>query len=248
MADKDTSKIHLPTEGEVEKYAPPVDEVEVDEIEVNVTVEPVGGAKPRSVNFMVYEHIEDGSEPDYVAEVLESTEVADRYLSNHAVTYEKPECTGFTVLPVLQDLWGRPWDQYALNMAHSVRPSYIRVVHPGEGLKADARTWRLTVLLGADGRTIERMEQEVGVGLVGAKHGHGLRRYEIGESPEPVLGYYNPKGLERLEIYRGGPGAKEEGHHPDTSPEGRAALNQAADEHLMEILDEMGGDPDPPRG
>jgi len=52
-------------------------------------------------------------------------------------------------------------------------------------------------------------------------------------------GSWNKKGLERLEIYRGGPGAKEEGHHPDTSPEGRAALNQAADEHLMEILDEM---------
>lgn len=216
-----------------------VDE-KIPKIETELTVLKAD-PKDRTIKFSVYGYIEDGSEPDYDAEVLESTEVADRYRSNHVVAYEEPDSTSSLCLDVLPDLWGEPWDQCALNFVHSLRPSGIRV-NVGGGGTLDSQTWRVTVALEKDNRTIRSITQEVAVGCTGCKHGHGLRRYTIGESPEPVLGYYNPNGLERLEIYRGGPGAEDEGHHPDTTPAGRALLNQAADEHLMEILDEM--DPD----
>ena len=35
---------------------------------------------------------------------------------------------------------------------------------------------------------------------MGAKHGHGLSKYMRGESPQPAFGYYNPRGLEKLEL------------------------------------------------
>lgn len=160
------------------------------------------------VGFMVYETIEDGSVPDYDADVLESTEEADKYRSQHLVDYEPPKGHGFSVLPQLQELWGRPWNQYALNLVHSLRPSCIRVTN--SGIKLDARTWRVTVYLEDDDRTIRRIEQEVQVGCVGAKHGHGLSKYGRGESPRPALGFFNPKGLKRLQIYTGEDGVERE--------------------------------------
>lgn len=115
---------------------------------------------------------------NYNADVLAGTSGADRYRSNHRVEYNEPESTGFTCAPVLQEIWGRPWDQFALNMTHSVRPSCIRVIGSDEGITLDAVTWRVTVILGEDGRTIARIEQEVEVGLIGAKHGYGLSQYQ----------------------------------------------------------------------
>jgi hypothetical protein len=46
VADDDKPVIHLPTESEVEAFG---------EVEVDVKVEPVGGTKPRKVQFSVFE-------------------------------------------------------------------------------------------------------------------------------------------------------------------------------------------------
>ncbi len=158
-------------------------------------------ADPKRVKptWVAVEDISDGAVPDYDAEVLQSTVVADQYRSSHYVAYNKPDSTSFQSLKVLQELWGRPWDQCALNFVHALRPSGIRVTR-GE-IKLDARTWRVTVYLEDDDRTILRIEQEVAVGCVGAQHGYGLRRYVLGQGPEPILGFYNKGGLERLQNF-----------------------------------------------
>jgi hypothetical protein len=167
-------------------------------VKTEVTVLEADTSDRPKVGFMVYETIEDGSVPDYDADVLGSTEEADKYLSTWVVDYEPPDRRGYTVLPVLQGFWGKPWDQCALNHVHSLRPGGIRVTN--SGIKLDAQTWRVTVYLEDDDRTIRKIEQEVEVGCVGAKHGHGLSKYVRGETPTPALGYYNPRGLKRLEI------------------------------------------------
>lgn len=169
-------------------------EIEIEKIEVK--------AKHRKLLFSVFEisHVEDAKTPDYDASILEATDAADKYRHRHHVEYEKPSTISYTSLDVLQQLWGRPWDQFALNMTHALRPSYIRVVGRAEGMTADARRWRVSVHLAEDDRTIEKITQEVEVGCVGAKHGHGLYKYEIGEDPKPTRGYYNLLGLKRLKI------------------------------------------------
>jgi hypothetical protein len=166
-------------------------------LRTELTVLPSDPDKPKSIGWSVYEVTpeEDAKTLDYDASVLASTEEADKYRSNDYVHYVKPDQHGFACIDVLQQLWGRPWDQYALNMVHSVRPSGIRVVGSREGLTLAAITWRVTVHLEDDNRTIHKIDQEVEVALVGAKHGHGLHKYEIGAAPSPALGYFNPRAI-----------------------------------------------------
>ena len=168
--------------------------------------DPVGSKK---IGFMCYETPLDDKTPDYDAEVLRSTDEADKYRSHHGIPYKSPEGYSFTVLPVLPDLVGRPWDQYALNMTSSLRPSDIRVVGPHEGLTLDCYSWRVTVFLKEDNRTIYWIEQEVNVGCVGAQHGHGLHKYARGEDPTPCRMVFNPRGLKKLELYSGSVEPKE---------------------------------------
>lgn len=85
--------------------------------------------------------------------------------------YSPPTRTGFLGLPVLQFLWGQPWDQLAQNFVHSLRPSHVRV-SDGD-VKCDSQSWRVTVYV-REGMIVS-MEQEVEVGLDGGfEHGHGL--------------------------------------------------------------------------
>ncbi|MES2367179.1 MAG: hypothetical protein V4563_14980 [Pseudomonadota bacterium] len=82
---------------------------------------------------------------------------------------------GYTVIDVLQFLNGKPWDAVALAYVHALRPSHLRVVTTG--IQLDAQTWRVTVWLNPDGKTIKHIEQEVEVGLPeGIEHGENLRR------------------------------------------------------------------------
>ena len=143
---------------------------------------------------------EDAKTPDYDAKALEATELADKYRSNHMIPYDPPLSTGYTGLEVLQQLWGRPWDQYALNMVHALRPSCIRVVENRQGQKADASTWRVTVRLENDNRTIQSISQEVEVATIGAKHGHGLDKYLIGADPQACSSYFNVRGIKKLKL------------------------------------------------
>ena len=82
--------------------------------------------------------------------------------------------TGWTVIRCLPELEGKPWSELAAAFLRALRPSAVRVVLPGEGVKTDAIVWRVTVYL-TDRCTIERIEQEVEVDLPdGVQHGHDL--------------------------------------------------------------------------
>ena len=133
--------------------------------------------------------------PDYDAAILSSTEEADKYLSANGEIVGKPISWGSLSIEVLPNLIGRPWDQYALNLIYGLRPSSLRVT-TGE-VTCDRRPWRVTVYLESDERTIRRVEQEVDVGLTGARHGHGLHKYAKGADPKPQNVFFNARGLNK---------------------------------------------------
>ena len=88
--------------------------------------------------------------------------------------YKKPNEQSYTVIKVLPDLSGQPWDDLSKNMLMAVRPSYVRESW-GE-IKCDACCWRVTVYLrgSKDEPIVDYIEQEVAVGSVGADNGHDL--------------------------------------------------------------------------
>jgi len=81
-----------------------------------------------------------------------------------AVEYTpESEDRGWALIPVLQFLTGKPWDEVALAYVHALRPTSIRVVGDSEQ-SCDARTWRVTVYV--DNKDIiENIEQEIEVWL-----------------------------------------------------------------------------------
>ena len=106
--------------------------------------------------------------------LFQATDIADQYRSSHGVELKRVNDIGFTCIPVLAFLNGKPWDNMALNYVHALRPNYIRVVEHHGGITADAYSWRVTVWLQPDNRTIGRIEQEVEVGLIGCRFGDDL--------------------------------------------------------------------------
>lgn len=92
---------------------------------------------------------------------------------------------GYTVIPVLEFLWGKPWNDMAKNYLRALRPSDVRETF-GE-IKNDARPWRVTVILervitpaGIELPTpiVKRIEQEVEVNLEGATCGFDLKLHD----------------------------------------------------------------------
>ena len=96
------------------------------------------------------------------------TDKADKYRTNHKFD-DKHSWSG-GVIPVLQVLWGQPWNNLALNYIHALRPSALRVAI--NGITCDSQPWRVTVWLEKDGRTIKSIEQEVELATRGALDGH----------------------------------------------------------------------------
>lgn len=97
---------------------------------------------------------------------------AKDYENGNGAPYEPIDHRSFLSIRVLEFLNGRPWDDLALNLVHSLRPSSIRVT-TGE-VKCDARTWRVTVYVSKD-NIIQKIRQEVEVGLLGdLKNGSDL--------------------------------------------------------------------------
>jgi hypothetical protein len=94
------------------------------------------------------------------------------YVTGHGIVYEQPSSTGRLRLPVLPYLIGQYWDELALCLVHSLRPSCIRVVMGCE--TTDSWGGRVTVRIDPIGK-IESIDQECDVGL-GDKfeHGHAL--------------------------------------------------------------------------
>lgn len=77
-------------------------------------------------------------------------------------TYQQPSRIGYYTLIVLPQLNGKCWNEYALALVHSLRPSHIRVVT--DSAQLDAQTWRITVWVDHN-NIIKQIEQEVEVGL-----------------------------------------------------------------------------------
>lgn len=98
---------------------------------------------------------------------------ADRYRSAYGEKWEEGRSAGCLVIPVLEFLWGEPWNNLALDFVHALKPTAVRVANTG-WWPCDAQVWRVTVALSKDDKTIKRIEQEVEVGLHSAKNGHNL--------------------------------------------------------------------------
>jgi hypothetical protein len=102
---------------------------------------------------------------------------------------------GYTVLKVLPELNGKPWDEVALGYVHALRPSRLRVV---QGMaQADAQRWRVTAWLKKDGVTIDHIDQEVAVGLPeSVPHGAGLGTALRNGLKSPQVEWENLSGME----------------------------------------------------
>lgn len=99
----------------------------------------------------------------------------EEYVDGNGPLYCSPESVGWGVIECLPSLIGKPWDQLALNYAHALRPSCIRVT---EGMvTCNAVPWRVTIFVDSIGN-IRKIEQEVEVGLTGGyEHAHDLRTH-----------------------------------------------------------------------
>ena len=106
-----------------------------------------------------------------------STAKADLYKGSLGVEVDSlPPLAGycFPTLDVLPGLRGKPWNDVALALVTTLRPSAIRATR-GE-TKSNSRAWRVTVYLASDDRTIVSIEQEVtAFGFAG--NGAALRAY-----------------------------------------------------------------------
>ena len=188
-----------------------------NDLKVEITViDPPSGPRPE-IKWKVHER-GPGDPPDTFLSYadLAATEEADTYRTRHVRDYSPPNHRGYTCLDVLQVLWGKPWDAAALNVVHTLRPSGIRVVRRGDAVTLDARTWRVTVSLEDDDRTIASIEQEVEVGLRGCRWGSDVSAYlnnrlEPDGSGNEVKAYFNVASVQRLELCDGTKTPTEEG-------------------------------------
>lgn len=87
----------------------------------------------------------------------------------------RPASIGWIAVPVLPQLIGRPLDDLARGLIHSLRPDRIRVSTDG-WVTCDAWLWRVTVYTDGVSGPITSVEQEVEVGLPpGIEHGHAFQ-------------------------------------------------------------------------
>ena len=158
----------------------------------------------------------DGRRAD--AEAMNATNVADKFIGVHGEIPDQTSSLVYTEIPVLHFLWGRPWNNMALNYVMGLRPYRIRVT-TGE-CTADACLWRVTVFLERDKRTIKRIEQEVQTWGIGCRYGADLKLHherfkgkmvlEQSDFPPHLGGFINMKAVEKLNQVAGGEGTKEE--------------------------------------
>jgi|1185.fasta_scaffold509259_2 hypothetical protein len=90
---------------------------------------------------------------------------AKDYFSSHMINFEPFKCSGgCDPIEIVPQLVGRVWDDLALGILHAFNPTSIRVTRGV--LKMDGRIGRITVFV-TDTGTIERVEQEVEIGIPG---------------------------------------------------------------------------------
>lgn len=179
-------------------------------VRTELTVLPADDPGQRTIGFfcreLTDEDLDERDSPENLRRLTEARNApAPHYNSSHGFEYEANDHVGWTVVPVLHDLWGTLWNAAAANFLRCLRPSTVRVIEHRGAMTCDARTWRVTVHLDADNR-ISRIEQEVEVALVGFRNGHDAslylrRHYEHLEEPQPRA-YINPRGIARLQLDR----------------------------------------------
>lgn len=173
-------------------------------IKQDIIILPADDPKQLKLGWKCWETM-DGKMPDgtdmddlFQPEKCKAFDLADQYKIYHHKMYVKPDGVGYTVIPVLEFLNGKPWDNMALNFVAALRPSSIRVTTGG--VTCDASTWRVTVFVETDERTIRKIEQEVQVGLHGIRNGHDASLYMRGveipkHQPTSII---NTRGLKKL--------------------------------------------------
>ena len=132
-------------------------------------------------------------------EVYLAMDQADRYLGT-GKDMEASDDSCYAVIPVLEFLKGKPWNNMALNFVQALRPSMLRVTY-GE-IQCDSRRWRVTVYLESEGSMIKRIEQEVTAGALGVRYGHDLHAYMHGYGPSPCAptAIINTRALRALKL------------------------------------------------
>lgn len=175
-----------------------------------VTVLAADDTEQRRIGFMFHEITDEEAaerdSPENLQRLKETRErPADGYNTSQGFVHVPSGHRGHTVIPVLQDLWGTPWNQAAANFLQCLRPSLVRAVGHRQAVTLDACTWRVTVYLD-ELQNIERIEQEVEVELEGFRNGHDASCYMQGyhndlEQPIPRA-YINPRGIARMNIPR----------------------------------------------
>ncbi len=142
--------------------------------------------------------------PENLQQLAEDRDaLAPHYNTSQGYPYEPNERYGYLTLPVLLDLWGTAWNAAAANFLQCLRPSMVRVIGYRQSVTLDIANWRVTVYLDTDNK-IDRIEQEVKVGLVGFRNGHDAslyyrRQYEHLEQPQPQV-IINLRGINRLQL------------------------------------------------
>lgn len=145
-------------------------------------------------------------------ETMNNTDHADRYLDPCGVApVDFTDRRVYISIPMLEFLWGRPWNNVAVNYVMALRPSSVRAT--SGCVTADASSWRVTVYLEKDERTIRRIEQEVVACGAGCRYGADLMLHKegfvgkavLGESdfPHEIGGIVNIKAVKKLgELWR----------------------------------------------
>ncbi len=96
------------------------------------------------------------------------------YPSHGIKNYVPDTRRGHTTMPVLEFLWGKEWNELTHNYVQALQCDAVQVIPPNGEMKSDAWLWRVTVFIDPETKIIDRIEQEVEVGLRGATCGHDL--------------------------------------------------------------------------
>jgi hypothetical protein len=173
-------------------FMPP--EFRIEEIE--------GQSRPMNVGFRIMS--DDEGIYDITPRAFETDE-ADHYRGSCGEGFQRPDRQVFPVLPMLEFLWGKPWDNLALNVVAALRPTSLRVVGHNDEITLNSVMNRVTVWLEDDNRTIKEIDMEAVCGGIGVNTGHDLmQKLRTRQVPtDPGKGphcYINPKGVVTLDL------------------------------------------------
>lgn len=187
------------------------DEISAFPIRQDITVLPADDPKKLRLDWVIYEigpgeTIKSMCEKRLSKEEFEKweyetncqrgqeTNIADTY-SRDGKHVEPNSGHVWSVISCLEFLQGQPWNNLALNYVRSLRPSIIRVAGPNDSVRADAVTWRVTVILD-DKRNIRKIEQEVELGTIGVREGGYELRKQLNYQKEHgnLYGYVQDQG------------------------------------------------------